>query len=334
MRSSEKSNPNKCLANQLVSYGVGIVGVLLLGFFILVYLEPPKTEPVAEVAHKTRVRNRFVVTQASTFKQTSAPSRPAERATPSLALAGATTDKPLKVDIAENMKAAIELVDSGRAGSAVDLLEEVLKVDPANEEALVELGMIQLIDFNSPADALGFFKKALVANPSNRIVASELVNIYVELDDFQGGVQTMDEILSADPKNVNARVAKAQLLNGQGKSDAAISEFEALTKNPEAPSSVWMDLGNMQAQNGNPKKAIETFSKAADLATQKIMENDNPDMKRALVEQRNMALLQEANQYIALGKNRMAKEILIDILSTNPNDYLAKKALSKLKSNL
>ena len=54
----------------------------------------------------------------------------------------------------EILEKAIGQVDSGNYQAARDMLEAALEKDPNNEQLLVELGMIYLIDYRQPENAM------------------------------------------------------------------------------------------------------------------------------------------------------------------------------------
>ena len=53
----------------------------------------------------------------------------------------------------------MRLVDAGRPGEAIGLLEKILQNDPTNEAALTELGMVYLIDLKEPELAIGYLER-------------------------------------------------------------------------------------------------------------------------------------------------------------------------------
>lgn len=95
------------------------------------------------------------------------------------------------------LDSAINEVDSGNWRKAEEILRGLLKEDPANEMALVEMANIYLLDRRDMTGALPFIKRALESNNNNEDMLNELVNVYSETGNVDEG---LDYLMSLSQK--------------------------------------------------------------------------------------------------------------------------------------
>ena len=96
------------------------------------------------------------------------------------------------------LQQAIAHIDSGEFEIAREMIEKALEGDPNNENLLMELGMIFLIDYRQPENALPHLEKALKVNPGNKVVLNELVGVYQEIGQNDAGLEFMKNLLNSN----------------------------------------------------------------------------------------------------------------------------------------
>jgi tetratricopeptide (TPR) repeat protein len=226
-------------------------------------------------------------------------------------------------EISQKVAKAIAMIDGGSAKEAQSLLEEVLKLDPKNEQALVELGMIHLIDYHSPNAALPYLEEALKVNGSNKIVLSELVGIYEELGRTEAGLSFLTGLQSTQP-NGSLSLAIGQTLAGQGRDSEAIPYLEAAAESVDSDADIVLqDLADAYLASGSPEKAVSTYKKAIDkerLRIQTSADKGDPGDGEFAEDRLNSLEMDYARILIGQGKLEEADEILRRVSSRLPDD--------------
>ena len=208
---------------------------------------------------------------------------------------------------------ASKLVEQGNPQEALSILEAVLKIDPKNEAALVELGMINLIDFKSPHNALSYLQKALKINPDNTIVLSELLGIYDDLKPSNIGVSYLQTLYEDNPDNSSIAMGLGQILSAQNRLSEALPYLEkaadhAFENNQGGP--VIAELADAYSQTGNKEKALETYQRVIDLEQEKF---DSGFYERDLNEGREnlaIAYMDKIAEFVQQKKYHEAEELM------------------------
>jgi tetratricopeptide (TPR) repeat protein len=86
----------------------------------------------------------------------------------------------------------------------VNLLENAVKADPNNLDALVRLGNIYF-DANQPQKAIEAYERALKINPKNGDVRTDMAVMYRNLKDYDRAIAELKRAAADDPKHANSR---------------------------------------------------------------------------------------------------------------------------------
>ena len=172
-------------------------------------------------------------------------------------------------EIESMLSDAMSLVDQGNHQSATKILEKILKADPRNEMALVEMGMIHLIDLKAPQSAISYLQSALSVNPSNKVVLSELVGIYDELGQTGAGLSYLQQLYDENPENSDLASGIGQVLAGQDRLQEALPFLEKSAENGQSGAAL-TDLADAYSQTGNKEKSLETYQKVIDLEIERL----------------------------------------------------------------
>lgn len=161
-----------------------------------------------------------------------------------------------------DVRRAMEMVDKGYIGEAVEVLDAVLRRDPRNEQALVELGMLQLLDLKQPEQAASILQRVVDVNPNNQIALAELVNLYEEQGHVEEGLAYLIEANNRHPGAPELAYGIGQLLSMQGRDTDAIPYLEKASQSPDASGRALRDLGAAYLNAGDSDKAIDAYGRA------------------------------------------------------------------------
>ena len=88
--------------------------------------------------------------------------------------------------------------------SKIETLKEIVKKDPKNLPAWVELGNLYY-DANQPKEAIEAYSQYLVMKPDNADVRTDMAIMYKNLGDFNRALDEFRKAAQSDPKHVNSR---------------------------------------------------------------------------------------------------------------------------------
>jgi cytochrome c-type biogenesis protein CcmH/NrfG len=94
--------------------------------------------------------------------------------------------------------------DSIEAASQVQTLKEILKKDPKNLPAWVELGNLYF-DTDQPKEAIEAYSRYLAVKPDNPDVRTDMGIMYRKLGQFDRALEEFRKAARSDPKHVNSR---------------------------------------------------------------------------------------------------------------------------------
>jgi cytochrome c-type biogenesis protein CcmH/NrfG len=94
--------------------------------------------------------------------------------------------------------------DPAEAALKIKTLQEIIKKDPKNLPALVELGNLHF-DAGQPKEAIEAYSKYLAIKPDNADVRTDLGIMYRAMGDFDRAIEEFKKAAQSDPKHVNSR---------------------------------------------------------------------------------------------------------------------------------
>jgi tetratricopeptide (TPR) repeat protein len=94
--------------------------------------------------------------------------------------------------------------DSVEAASQIQTLKEIVKKDPKNLPAWVELGNLYF-DTDQPKEAIEAYSQYLAIKPNNADVRTDMGIMYRKLGQFDQAIQEFKKAAQSDPKHVNSR---------------------------------------------------------------------------------------------------------------------------------
>jgi tetratricopeptide (TPR) repeat protein len=94
--------------------------------------------------------------------------------------------------------------DSIEAASQIQTLKEILKKDPKNLSAWVELGNLYF-DTDQPKEAIEAYNQYLAIKPNNADVRTDMGIMYRKLGQFDRALEEFRKAARSDPKHINSR---------------------------------------------------------------------------------------------------------------------------------
>jgi tetratricopeptide (TPR) repeat protein len=160
----------------------------------------------------------------------------------------------------EDLMAAMQLMRAGDDAGALSLAQRALETatDRAPYLAIASLTALRL---GQPATAVPMLRELLRINPADRPSAVNLANALIELERFDEAMEVVAH--GDDPAFARAR---GFLFQREGRLEEAAAAYrEALAGDPDDLTS-WNNLGNVESERGNIDAAIEAFERAITLS--------------------------------------------------------------------
>ncbi len=176
---------------------------------------------------------------------------------------------------AESLQATF-LLDSGDVRTALTQLQAVVTSSPDNASAHYQLGRALLASGqpNASESARAHFQKAIDLRPDMILPRLGLAELLVSRGEFDAALISVNDILSKDPNNMNARLIQSQALLGQKKYGESDNLLGAMAKaNPTSPD-IWYQMGLSNMAQGKLKEAEAAFQHSYEL---------NPNNPRGLL---------------------------------------------------
>ena len=139
------------------------------------------------------------------------------------------------IDLHVTLERARQLASSRLWDRAVEQLESVLRRDPGNLAAMIDLAMVRDAAGDHEA-ARSLVERALSLDPSSSRLRLLLANLELERGDTGQALAVLDAVIEQDPRFVEALVRKATILGRLGRRTEARQSLEtAMAGDPENP---------------------------------------------------------------------------------------------------
>jgi len=149
-----------------------------------------------------------------------------------------------------------ELIKAQQYDQAAALLQTELKSNPANAEAYVMLGSVQLLK-NAPDQALKSFRAAVEQQPKNVNAYQALANFYVREKNNDEALKIIHAGLQEQPDSFTLHLASAGVLELKQDYENAIAEYEYLLKLEPGSMVVANNLASLLSQYRSDKASLE-----------------------------------------------------------------------------
>jgi cytochrome c-type biogenesis protein CcmH/NrfG len=120
--------------------------------------------------------------------------------------------------------------DPIEAASKIQSLKEIVKKDPKNLPAWIELGNLYF-DSGQPKEAIEAYRQYLAVKPDNSDVRTDMGIMYRALGEFDRAIEEFKKAAQSDPKHINSRYnIGIVLLHDKGDIKGAIKAWEEYLK--------------------------------------------------------------------------------------------------------
>jgi cytochrome c-type biogenesis protein CcmH/NrfG len=147
--------------------------------------------------------------------------------------------------------------ESVEVASQIQTLKEIVKKDPKNLPAWVELGNLYF-DSDRPKEAIDAYSRYLAAKPDNPDVRTDMGIMYRKLGQFDKALEEFKKAAQTDPKHVNSRYnIGLVLLHDKQDMKGAINAWEEYLKvdpNSERAQRIRAQIEKMKAMSAPPTK--------------------------------------------------------------------------------
>jgi Tfp pilus assembly protein PilF len=199
-----------------------------------------------------------------------------------------SADAPARSRVKAKLERAYSLMRANRNAEAIPVLNDVLKTDPNNHAALVELGYLHA-GLKQGRLATRYFKAALAQDPGNMRLHMDLGYVYQSQKDFAAAGREF-ELVAQEPGEFQAQAqAAARVLKDaaeagkpsdqgqrrrleqgyaalrQGNRAFARKQFEAALRSDPRNAAILRQLGHMSLEAGDLPAAAERFEAARKL---------------------------------------------------------------------
>jgi tetratricopeptide (TPR) repeat protein len=202
--------------------------------------------------------------------------------------------------------------DEANVSRAVEALEELVRIRPADVQALIDLGRILLVDVDSPARAAEVFARATAQQPASRMLQSYLIEALLRTGDREEAERSLRAFLDDDPAFLRGRLLLANQLGSQGRHHEAVDLLLATPENQmDDPERRWR-LASAMYRTGELDEGIEILDELL-------------EAQPALFKERAL----KGMMLVAQGRNEEAIEVLEDLQQERPDNVEVIRALVK-----
>ncbi len=176
--------------------------------------------------------------------------------------------------------------------NALATFEKVLKIQPANNPALIKVVQIMSLQKKKPEELINRVEEQIQKAPDSASNLILLATLHMGRKQYDKAFKLLKKARELSPQNPWTYSLSADILNRQHKTDQAIAEFQALQKQRPKDPAVYMALGSLFEQKGDIAKAKKQyrqalavkpdFAPAANNLAWLISEEKEPDLGEAL----------------------------------------------------
>jgi tetratricopeptide (TPR) repeat protein len=152
---------------------------------------------------------------------------------------------------------------------ALQRLERLLGDSPQNADALQTLGLTEL-KLGSPAEGMQHLELALLAAPTDLVLAASLAQAKLQQKDVTGAEQTLKSAYEKSPNSADAPVILGRFYVGMQRYPEAEREFQkALTINPNHEAAL-LNLAALQYQTGRKQEAEQNYKRLSSFPDKQV----------------------------------------------------------------
>lgn len=154
---------------------------------------------------------------------------------------------------------SMSLLQANDDYSAELLLNQIIKLEPNNADALHFLGIIEVKrkKFDS---ALLYFQKVLKVSPHHVYANSNVGNVLIELKRYNEALIYFDRVIAIDPDYVDAYCNKGNALKALGRYEDALTSYDKAIANDSKHVEAFYNKGSVLHELGHFEDALRQFN--------------------------------------------------------------------------
>lgn len=235
-----------------------------------------------------------------------------------------SSEPPLNSQDEADIHKALEFLDQGNFAEASQLLEGVLKRDPSNERALLEMAMMQLLDLKQPEQAVKYLQRAYEVNPANPMVMNELASLFEEQGRLDEGIQFFSEQAQKKGQSSSARDAAygaGQMLMIAGRDQEALPFLQKAVDGGQGNTRALVDLAETYSRLGDHEKSIDAYQKSINAQQAEITQQQSKGIPMQYGAERiGYTKMQLVREYLKAGQKDEAQALMEEVKQLLPGD--------------
>ncbi len=150
---------------------------------------------------------------------------------------------------------------NGEIAEGLDVLNRAIELNPNYAEALMNRGLIRLIQENKP-EASSDLELAHRLKPHIKQIWDLVVGLKVEAQEYSAAIVLLIDMIEIDPENEKSFSLLATCNQKADDNALAVKSFEKVLEVKPGSASTHVNLGIALTKQGETKKAIDNFKKA------------------------------------------------------------------------
>lgn len=176
-----------------------------------------------------------------------------------------TSCEPVEIQIPWRLSWAKAIALAGDRESARELLERILRIDPAHVAARYDLGVV-LMQLDRVPQAVAEFERVVAVDPTHGEAHNNLGVLLHSLGDTDRARRHYAASLAARPELIAARYNLGTLLQEVGEFELAIGELRHVLELEATHEGAWTNFSNCLLSIGDPEQAAEYAARALSFA--------------------------------------------------------------------
>jgi len=159
------------------------------------------------------------------------------------------------------MERALDLLQTGDAARAVELLEEFTAERPEDLNAVAYLAQGYSL-MKRVEDASRAVAEALAREPNNLLVLRVLARIQEDAGSAADALATLEKVVAIDPGDVESWRKKSRLERTSDRKEAALASLERVLALDRREPELLVDVGTLELELGRAGDAVASFEEA------------------------------------------------------------------------
>jgi len=168
------------------------------------------------------------------------------------------------IQVMEKMNLSARLANEGLIDKAIEGFREVVKIDPKNTEAYINLAQCYA-GLGKYDEAITHFEIAASFKPDNPEIINDIGTCYTEKMDFNKALDQLNKAIELDAEFTQAYYNRGLVHRKLGNWQHAIEDYDKAIELDAEFAKAYSNRGGVYEKSGNYQRAIEDYDKAIEL---------------------------------------------------------------------